>query len=451
MTESIIAVLDITSLLLFGIIIGNSFNKSLEPRFNRFVNIGVLTVVTTGVNYFMAYSSLGASLIPDYGNRMSIKAISLMVFWCVFAVVFYKDRFIDKVKAYIFMQIFIAVSEIFLGAVLSGILGKSAVELQYGGITERASMFFMSVTEYLIAGIGVYVVCRRKNLKIPDSAFATFGGIVFVACVMIGFVANSNSTNKDTPTMILLMVSPLLLVVLCFLLYRIMRKLSEREQLEQRLAMMDNIKSIELSYQTQLSDKAELLRRFRHDYKGNVETLKGLISSGESEGAEKALELLDSMSQKLESTSVKKFSDNMVVNTVLSSMSESALKNGVVLNSVVDVPRDLAGIEIIDLNCLFVNMLNNAIEASVKLPEEQNRVVTIRAGVKAGFLVVKTTNAYTEMVSDKNGIVQTTKDDKTNHGIGLALIKEVCGKYEGEFSFETDDDLCTVTAGIKLN
>ncbi len=450
MTENIIAVLDMASLLFFGIIIGHSFNKSLEPRFNRLVNIGVLTVVTTGVNYFMTYSQLGASLIPDYGDRMSIKAIFLMVFWCVFAVAFYKDKFIKKVKTYVFMQIFIAVSEIFLGAVFSGVLGKTAMELQYGGLKERIAMFCMAIMEYLIAGIGVYVVCKRKNLKIPDSAFATFGGIIFVACVMVGFVANSNATNKDKPTIVLLILSPMFLVVLCFLLYRVMRKLSEKEQLEQRLAMMDNIKSIELAYQTQLNDKAELLRRFRHDYKGNVETLKGLISSGGAEGTEKAVELLESMSQKIEATSVKKFSDNVVVNTVLSSVSESALRVGVTLDAVVNVPRELTGIEVIDLNCLFVNMLNNAVEACAKLPEGQDKTVKIRAGVKAGFLIIKTTNAYTEMVSGENGFVQTTKDNKTEHGIGLALIRTVCNKYEGEFSFEADNGICTVTAGIKF-
>ena len=450
MTENIIAVLDVLSLVLFGLIIGKSFNKTLEPRFNRFVNIGVLTAVTTGVNCFLTYSKIGALLVPDYGNRMSIKAIFLMVFWCVFAIAFYKGKLIEKIKVYVFMQLFIAVSELFLGAVFSGVLGKSAMELQYGGLKERVAMFCMAITEYLIAGIGVYVVCKRKSLRIPDSAFATFGGIIFVACVMVGFVANSNATNKDFPTIILLVMSPVLLVVLCFLLYRVMRKLSDKEQLEQRLAMLENIKSIELAYQTQLNDKAELMRRFRHDYKGNVETLRGLISSGGEEGAKKAVELLDSMSQTIEATAVKRFSDNVVVDTVISSVSESALRSGVRLDAVVDVPRELTGIEVIDLNCLFVNMLNNAVEACVKLPSEQDRTVTVKAGVKAGFMIVKTKNAYTGMVYDEAGNIHTTKDDKNEHGIGLALIKSICDKYDGEFSFETDNDICTVTAGIKL-
>ncbi len=450
MTDIIIRVMDICVFVLFGLIIGHTLNKTLVPRFKSIINIAVLTAVTTGVNYFMAYSQSGAVLIPDYGDRMSLKAIILMVFWCLFAIAFYKDKLIKKVKAYIILQIFIAVTEIFLGTVVSGVLGLTAQELQYGGLRERIAMFFMALTEYIISGLGVYLVCKRKSLKIPDSAFATFSGIVFVACVMVGFVANSNSTNKDTPTMILLIVSPFLLVAMCFLLYRIMRRLSEKEQLEQRLAMMDNIKIIELSYQTQLNDKAELLRRFRHDYKGNVETLKGLISSGESEGTEKAIELLDSMSQKLEATAFKKFSDNVVVNTVLSSISEAALQNGITLDVAVDVPRELVGIEVIDLNCLFVNMLNNAVEACERLSAGQNKAVTVRAGVKAGFLVVKTVNAYAEMVSDENGVVQTTKDDKANHGIGLALIKDVCGKYEGDFSFEAENGICTVTAGVKL-
>ena len=78
--------------------------------------------------------------------------------------------------------------------------------------------------------------------------------------------------------------------------------------------------------------------------------------------------------------------------------------------------------------CSFIgNILNNALEATLKLPAEHRRIDFQMLYCKGGYTVECMNNALKDTTFDN-----TTKSDKENHGYGLKIIRDIIKKYHGE-------------------
>ena len=85
-------------------------------------------------------------------------------------------------------------------------------------------------------------------------------------------------------------------------------------------------------------------------------------------------------------------------------------------------------IEPMDISAIFGNALDNAIEASVKLPPEQ-RLITVKADcVREMLSVVFENNCRKEEAEYKH----TTKSDYFLHGFGIQNMKTTAEKYGGQ-------------------
>lgn len=85
-------------------------------------------------------------------------------------------------------------------------------------------------------------------------------------------------------------------------------------------------------------------------------------------------------------------------------------------------------LEPIDISTIFGNALDNALEASLKLPPEQ-RLVTVRAECVRDMLSVVVEN---NCLPGETGYEKTFKEDKFLHGFGISNIKQAVEKYSGQ-------------------
>ncbi len=89
----------------------------------------------------------------------------------------------------------------------------------------------------------------------------------------------------------------------------------------------------------------------------------------------------------------------------------------------------------IDLTTILSNLLNNALEACIKLPEG-DRQIWFYLKHERGVLNVRVKNTYNpDAVDIQDGKAHTTKEDKSAHGIGLKRIQQTVEKYNGTFSY----------------
>jgi Signal transduction histidine kinase regulating citrate/malate metabolism len=92
-------------------------------------------------------------------------------------------------------------------------------------------------------------------------------------------------------------------------------------------------------------------------------------------------------------------------------------------------------IESLDISTIFGNALDNAIEASDKLPESM-RLITAKASRIHDMLVIAVeNNALLELPSDG----RTSKKDTFLHGFGIANIRRSAEKYDGQCTVKSKD------------
>lgn len=89
-----------------------------------------------------------------------------------------------------------------------------------------------------------------------------------------------------------------------------------------------------------------------------------------------------------------------------------------------------------DLSSLFGNIIDNAIEAVLKLDGDY-RLIKISAHEKNGFLsLVEENYVDGDVKFSKGGLPISTKENQIYHGFGSKSIKYIATKYNGTYSFE---------------
>ncbi len=107
----------------------------------------------------------------------------------------------------------------------------------------------------------------------------------------------------------------------------------------------------------------------------------------------------------------------------------------------ISIPEKLT-LHTLDLNVVLGNLLDNAIEAAGRTEEKRLRVMI---KLDKGVLFINIRNSCQGIAGGKLRHLETTKEDASNHGIGLGNVQRIVEKYQGEMemvcengSMETD-------------
>ncbi|CEN31369.1 ATP-binding protein [Paraclostridium sordellii] len=90
-------------------------------------------------------------------------------------------------------------------------------------------------------------------------------------------------------------------------------------------------------------------------------------------------------------------------------------------------------IDMIDICSIFSNMIDNAIEACLKLNENnEHRFIRIKGTVVNRLYIIKCENSKVNQVKLRKQKIITNKSDSFFHGIGIKSIESSVKKYDGE-------------------
>lgn len=133
------------------------------------------------------------------------------------------------------------------------------------------------------------------------------------------------------------------------------------------------------------------IRGWRHDYRNHIQTMKAYAANGDLDAIKNYLDLLD---EDLTTVDTVIKTGNPMTDAILNSKISLARAKGVEVVADAHIPVRLSFSEI-DLCCIIGNLFDNAIEASVKLPEEQ-RVIRVYMDMKNTQLYISFTNFTAE-------------------------------------------------------
>lgn len=426
------------------------FPKILSPKLSGIATSLIFSVGLTFMNFIFNFYSEFEQIIPDYTLRMNIKLFTVPVFWILYFLLLFKEPLKKRLFTFLVMAVVMFFFETLAGFANSAIFKDvTSATIRDFPWDKKIIYYAIAMIVYLLSAIAIYLICKRKQLNIPLPLIVTYGAIIFINIFLFLIIVNSQSFINDIITRITLIVAPLSLGVLFVALYKIMKKVNDQEVLKEKLYWVKNVKSLELDYYNNLQQKSDEVRKFRHDFKDTLETLKLLIDENTPESINKAQDILKSLNKNINNAKLPIYTNNVVINSVVGAKVDEAEKNNITVHTSLDLPKDLP-FESIDLNCVFLNLLNNAIEACKKSHDISNKEITLKAAIKAGYLIIKTENLFIEIEKDEKGCLKTTKEDNENHGIGLSLISSIAEKYDGSFETKTENNLFTAIVNLKL-
>lgn len=211
-----------------------------------------------------------------------------------------------------------------------------------------------------------------------------------------------------------------------------------RTELENRAAhaLMENIEEQKQS--------EELMRQMRHDLKNHIIAIRQLI---ENDRKEDALRYLDTLGKDYMQYRTRIQTGNLVLDGILVQKMAIAQKNQIEISIVADFSF-LNGMEETDLCVLFGNLLDNALEACVRM-ENGQRFINIRARQVGETILYVIENSCPEAAPGEF-VLKTRKKDAGNHGIGHTSIQRVVKKYAGTVQFSQKKDVFTVICGFQI-
>lgn len=441
--------LDILCIFLSSLSIGYAFSKPLTSKLNRILTVLLYAVPLVTINYLFNFSNLVEILIPDYNTRMNIKMIAVPICWILYFVFLFKDSIKRKLFVFIVMAVSNAVCEMVCAIAFSNIFDVVSSEVRDLGFKEKIVYYLISILGYATFSFFGYLICKKKKFNVPIPVIINFVAIVLINILILLTAINSYAHTNNTFSQFNLFVSPVLIFLLSISLYNVMKKLSDHEILKEKLYWSENVKAIELEYYNNLQQKTNEVRKIRHDFKDNIETINLLMAENTDESIEKAKEILSSLNDNIRSSAIPVYAENVVVNAVVGAKVEEASRENIQIDVKIDLPREL-GLESIDLNCVFLNLLNNAIESCKKLPENTERKIVLKSAIQAEYLLIKTENPFVEINVDNKGKIKTTKTDKENHGFGMTLINDIAQKYNGTFETTAENNKFTAVVSLKV-
>ena len=207
------------------------------------------------------------------------------------------------------------------------------------------------------------------------------------------------------------------------------------KQIDKRIAAYQR-ELIETHYR-EVENMSRQIRGWRHDYRNHIQMMKVLAANGDMDALKVYLDELDTDLNTVD-TVVK--TGNPMADAILNSKISLARSRNIPTQVDAHIPVKLKMSEL-DLCCIIGNLFDNAMEASMALPEEK-RMIRVYMDMKGTQLYISFTNFTAAKKLDKVGKgFKTSKGE--GHGFGLVRIDDIVSRYDGYLSRNSEDGAFT--------
>ncbi len=129
---------------------------------------------------------------------------------------------------------------------------------------------------------------------------------------------------------------------------------------------------------------------------------------------------------------------NKLLDVLLTDKSLYCEQHGITFSCMADGAK-LSFISDGDLYCLFGNIADNAMEAAAKITQPEKRIINLSVKEKNGLLLIQQENYFEGALDFRDGLPQTTKNDRSYHGFGMRSVRMLVHKYGGELTVSAKD------------
>ena len=401
-------------------------------------------IIYNMLNVVIIYKSIKKIMTKELTYNRKIEICSYMIFYILVSYTFlkfgipllmlitnllglfliqfnYKTNTKDKLLLAIYIIVILSIIDILVLIITKNIIMPINIKSNYESII---GWTLQLITSY----------CLLKSLKnfdnikfllnIPNIFWIPLIIIPIISILLIIFLLFIGRENINI--ILIVFLGFIIINITLFVLYKyIIDYIKNKMEIEfydkQIKAMKSNYESLEI---------------LRHDLQKHLKFLNILLEENKIEDVKRYLKDISSPI-----IIDKKFninSGNIIIDSILNFKLQEILNNNIKLEYNVLLPNNLILNEF-DMVCLLENLIDNIIEANLKISNIEERYAFINIEYKKNALKIVTQNNYDSINLDGKNNIITSKKDILNHGIGLKSIKKIVNKYYGKLNINVED------------
>lgn len=284
--------------------------------------------------------------------------------------------------------------------------------------------------------IDLNVISPSVYLLILAALFLS--GLLLENQLMIVSSADIELKNQVTKFLSAISIPILILILICLMFngitknhYKSLSKLLEKQINKQ------------LKYYEALDKKNDEIKKFRHDFKNHMICLQSLINGNDISSA---ADYIKELTQRDYINPSNIFTGNKIADAILVEKTELAEQ----FNIQIEFQGEISDIiPPADICIILSNALDNAIEECQK-NDIVNSIIDVRCIFRKNVQIIRITNPTYSKPVIKDGLINTSKSDIQNHGLGLFNIRHTVNKYNGNFEIQHKDNLFILEVGFTI-
>lgn len=391
-----------------------------KPRFSTFANKWIII----GIDFFLVYAMTWFTDLGAYKLPFLVATSIILVKIC------YADTFIQCIISSEFYMISASMMSEGIGMLIAHFIYHGNLLVQIEGTSLlRWETYVITLAVRTIILCITYKICKNFFYQITWKDFLVITAIFLIALIAFFFDTlshlNLNQTG-DVLHYISLVVLPGLFILI-FLYVKNTMYLREQEQRDKiQIAQLQQQYSY---YQEKLKDE-ERVRSIYHDLKNHLLVMES------RQNTEETRQMAETLRSQIADYEDYVHTGNEFLDIILKDKAAKAREKQIDFLTLVDF-KGMDFIEPLDISTIFGNAIDNAMEASEWLPEDQ-RLVTVKAERVRDMLIITVENNTLPGTQPVEG---TTKKDRFVHGFGIPNIKKAVEKYDGQCSFRQEDGI----------
>lgn len=338
-----------------------------------------------------------------------------------------------------------SVAELIVGTLMS-LAFSISMDVGRTGIYYAIGMILSKFLSLIIV-----ILIRAKKHKLLSSRYRKqFGIILIIPITTIAIILLQTKyfvqiPENDYLTLGIALVCYTTLIVSNVIVFDIIDNLCTVIIQDSKIAMVEELISQQSEQYSQFIEQTQEIQKIRHDYHN---FLIGLSAELQANNIQNAITNIER-----EYNSVSGFSlplniesGNHTIDAFISAKQQVASTKNIRFHTSFHLPFPMK-ISLIDLAIMMGNAMDNAIEATEKIPSVSERIINISLMMKGNSLIITIINPVIMDVDVTD--LKTTKKSTELHGFGIISMKNIASKYHGNVIFSCQNGFFTTT--IHLN
>ena len=368
-------------------------------------------------------------LYTNIATNQYIKLVLTLTICTVLSAVLLQGTFAVHTCLAVIFNIFVASMDTVAAHGMCYLLGIS-----YNTFVWRKLSYTTLITaDKLLAVFFAWTLChfrKKGNLGKQHNKWVLLSSLFPAASAVMLAVLFYTSPRDGDISLSVVVFAGILMIANIAMIY-VISSIEKATEQEQDLRLLRQQISIQTENYGALKKNYSIQRKSTHEFERHIQAIRDLLDRKEYEAAQNYVRQLQT-DRTLKVFSIS--SNNPVIDVVLNQKHQVAQEYGIKMRVRVN---DLSSVSIKtnELVVLFSNLLDNAIEACIKLDQDKEIVCSI---LKEDSIYISIRNT-SPPVTVIHGDIPTTKQDAAEHGYGLQAVKYILDQLEAEYTFAYND------------